>query len=147
MEADAWARAKGLSQWHGQNLPRQVREFTRRGELFIRRADGRANDRLEAMMVLQGSPDHYWERPDDGAALYVHKLVVPLDLRGMGLGARCLHWGEERARASGRKFMRLDCLASNPKLRAYYPKHGYRPMGEVFSEQFQIRMALFEKDL
>jgi GNAT superfamily N-acetyltransferase len=98
-------------------------------------------------MVLQGAPDHYWDVPDDGRALYVHKLVARADLRGSGLGADCLAWGEARARAAGKTWMRLDCSAANPKLCEYYPRHGYRALGEVYSERFQIRMALFEKDL
>lgn len=47
-----------------------------------------------------------------------------------GAGRRMLAQAESRITAAGRPYARLDCLSTNPRLRAYYESAGYTVVGE-----------------
>jgi hypothetical protein len=48
-----------------------------------------------------------------------------------GLGAAILAWAADAARRHGRTALRLDCVASNDRLRAYYEAAGFVHRGDV----------------
>jgi GNAT superfamily N-acetyltransferase len=48
---------------------------------------------------------------------------------GEALGAAALRWAEERARAAGRPYLRLDHAADNPRLARYYRERGFVERG------------------
>ena len=51
-----------------------------------------------------------------------------------------MRWAEEHAAAAGKAFLRLDCVASNARLRAYYGRAGYGRVGDVtVGEYTQVR--------
>lgn len=66
---------------------------------------------------------------DDGA--YVGRVAVRPDAHGRGIGAVCMRAAEERARAIGVAMVRLDVLAANARLRAFYERLGYHHVGDV----------------
>lgn len=47
-----------------------------------------------------------------------------------GTGRALLAHAEERVTAAGRALCRLDCVSTNPRLRAYYERAGYTVVGE-----------------
>jgi GNAT superfamily N-acetyltransferase len=57
---------------------------------------------------------------------YVHRLAVKREFAGGGVSTALLRWAAERARSLGKKYLRLDCEASRPKLRAVYERFGFR---------------------
>lgn len=79
--------------------------------------------------ITVGWTDPLW--PDDGLAGYVHRLARSDD--APGVGDLVLRWADQRIRARQRRFMRLDCVASNAGLRAFYATRGfvYRGATEV----------------
>lgn len=48
-----------------------------------------------------------------------------------GLGARILGWAANAARQQGANSLRLDCVKSNDRLRAYHEAHGFAHRGDV----------------
>src|SRR5207245_1224968 len=56
---------------------------------------------------------------------YVHKLAIKRSYGGKRLGLRMLQWAEGKARKEGKRYLRLDCLASNKTIRNYYEKAGF----------------------
>jgi hypothetical protein len=48
-----------------------------------------------------------------------------------GLGSVILGWAAGVARQQGREALRLDCVASNRRLRAYYEAAGFVHRGDV----------------
>lgn len=46
-----------------------------------------------------------------------------------GTGRRLLHVAERRVAEAGRPLLRLDCLAGNERLKAYYLDAGYTVVG------------------
>ena len=60
--------------------------------------------------------------------------MVRRTLAGRGLGLRLIEWAEEQGRATGKDFLRLDCLVKNATLCGYYENAGFLPAGEAHVE-------------
>ncbi|MEU6981147.1 MULTISPECIES: GNAT family N-acetyltransferase [unclassified Streptomyces] len=67
--------------------------------------------------------------PQPPVAGYVHRLMVDRDTAAPGTGRLLLEAAEARVAAAGRTRVRLDCLAGNAPLNAYYQRAGYRVVG------------------
>lgn len=74
--------------------------------------------------------DPVWEGrlPDSG---YVHRLAVLRHASGKGLGAMMLAWADRQIADAGRTWLRLDCPASNRRLRTYYEHLGFQLVREA----------------
>jgi predicted N-acetyltransferase YhbS len=77
--------------------------------------------------------------------LYVHKLAVRRDHAGRGIGAALVEWASARAGASGRSFVRLDCLRNDPGIRAYYERLGFEHCGDFDDEARGLLLSLYER--
>jgi protein-tyrosine phosphatase len=75
--------------------------------------------------LWDADPELWGERPPD--ALYLHRLAVRRS--HAGLGRDLLARAERLTAAAGRRCLRLDCMAGNPDLRAYYERAGFRLCG------------------
>ena len=123
-EAARWLSAQGVEQWPARFESDWVLPAIERGETWLAESDGE----------VTGSPVVQWEDPIFWAgypadAGYLHRLAV---LRpGTGLGAQLLRWAERHAAGKGKQFLRLDCVAWNARLRAYYERAGYAHVGRV----------------
>jgi len=118
-----WMASRGIQQWDPGEFT--VEQFTAQivaAELFVVRSD----DRLLAAVRLVWEDRLVWD-DDPAAAGYIHGLMV--DERGTGLGSRVLDWAERRIFAQGCTVVRLDCVASNHRLRQYYRERGYVEVG------------------
>lgn len=122
-EAAAWLGERGVRQWP----PRFQREWI---ELAVLAGDTwlAVDGRHVLATVTLGWADGLWaDRP--APAAYVHRLAVRRT--AAGLGARILDWAAATAAAEGRHFLRLDCVASNRRLRDYYEAAGFRHRGDA----------------
>lgn len=141
---DAAARrllARGIEQWHpGERSLASFRAAAVAGTLFVWRSAGS----VAGAVVIVHTDEPIWGPPagDEG---YVHTLVT--DGRHPGLGRRVLAAAEDRIRAAGRRRARLDCVASNPRLAAYYRAAGYTGTGTRSLPPPWPPVTLFEKPL
>lgn len=101
------------------------RRVMARGEVWLAEAaDGRA----------LGAWELWWEDeaawgPQPPVAGYVHRLMVDRTTAAPGTGRLLLSAAERRVAEAGRTCVRLDCLAGNERLNAYYGEAGYRVVG------------------
>lgn len=56
-----------------------------------------------------------------------------------------MKWGESVARETGKKFLRLNCLAEDRKIRDYYEREGFIYKGDVDGPR--AKASLYEKSL
>ncbi|HEX6819757.1 MAG TPA: GNAT family N-acetyltransferase [Ktedonobacterales bacterium] len=96
-----------------------------RHEMYLARRD----DRPAGKLSLQWE-DALWQDVP-GKAGYVHGLATHRDFAGQGIGLALLEWAERKVAAAGGEYLRLDCDAENPKLRAYYERAGFTHRGNV----------------
>jgi ribosomal protein S18 acetylase RimI-like enzyme len=130
-EASRWLLARGIRQWKTDTFPRD-RLIIRieRGEVYIvRRLDG---EPVGMVIVPEADEDTWGEQPND--ALYLHGLRVLRAYAGRGRGRAILRSAEGQAGRRGRMYLRLDCMAENTKLRAYYDHARFGYVGEKTRE-------------
>ena len=71
-----------------------------------------------------------------GTAGYVHSLAVVRSLTGSHIGKKLLCSAERSIAESGAHCLRLDCVAENPKLCAYYRNLKFTDRGVGRDERF-----------
>ncbi|MGC0271470.1 GNAT family N-acetyltransferase [Pseudactinotalea sp. Z1739] len=129
-----WQISRGIQQWRpGEVDPAVIADQASGGQWFVLRdlsGSGGAAGVIATARVLNADP-HAWgsDLGNDGTAGYLHALMVHRDHAGQGLGAAVLCWFERFTLACGRTLARLDCVAGNAVLRAYYTGHGYHEHG------------------
>jgi ribosomal protein S18 acetylase RimI-like enzyme len=125
-EAAAWLRERGIEQWPSRFPRAQIVESIGRGETYL----VHEGDSTVATFALQWEDPLFWgDRPPDGG--YVHRVAVVRAFAGRGLGARIVDWAAEQVAARGRRYLRLDCMAENGRLRRYYEELGFEHRGDV----------------
>ncbi len=126
-EAARWVRSLGIEPGEAPRpLGEIFSEAVARGEIYVVLSDGIVAGKI----TLQTGDDPVWEGIP-GDALYVHGLTTARAFAGQEIGRALLRWAEDRARESGKAYLRLDCNADNPALRAYYERAGFTHRGDV----------------
>jgi GNAT superfamily N-acetyltransferase len=123
-DAAAWLRVRGIEMWPERFDDDWVMPAIERGETWLAEHDGE----VVGTLVVQWEDPTFWAGFPNNAG-YLHRLAV--GRRGTGLGAQLLHWAERHAADNGKPLLRLDCVASNKPLRAYYERAGYEHVGDV----------------
>jgi GNAT superfamily N-acetyltransferase len=130
-EADEWMRQRGIKPG-APPIPLRdiVSNRIKSGACYVVCKDGPPS-KIVGTITLEWADDGVWsDRPADDAC-YVHGLATERASAGQGIGIALLRWAEEMARTSGKSYVRLDCDATNPALRAYYDRAGLTHCGDV----------------
>jgi len=121
-----WMLSRGITgQWRPGELDEEhFRRIMTQGEVWLAEDGG----------SIAGAWELWWEDetawgPQPPVAGYVHRLMVNRDIAVPGTGRLLLSAAERRVAAAGRTCVRLDCLAGNSQLNAYYRDAGYRVVG------------------
>ncbi len=111
-----------------------------RGEVYLAKLGGEA----VGTIILQWKDRIFWKEvsPDAG---YVHKFAIRRAYAGRHLGLKMLEWAARRASVAGKKFLRLDCMADNQRIRIYYEKAGFTHRGDI--QHSKWKASLYEKKL
>ncbi|WP_433946623.1 GNAT family N-acetyltransferase [Paenibacillus sp. SN-8-1] len=126
IEAAEWMISQGINQWNPEQFTRdEILSYFEYREIYLIYA----NTEPAAMFTLQQSDPDYWGMRNSKGYNYLHRLTVRRNFSNAGLGAYIVEWAAERTRESGRKGLRLDCLAQNLKLNSFYQRLGFRYMG------------------
>jgi ribosomal protein S18 acetylase RimI-like enzyme len=125
-DAARWMLTRGVTgQWRpGELGADHFRRVMQNGEVWLAEAAGR----------VVGAWELWWEDedawgPQPSTAGYVHRLMVDHGSVPPGTGRQLLRVAERRVAEAGRPLVRLDCLADNAPLNAYYLSAGYRVAG------------------
>ncbi|MEJ8307273.1 GNAT family N-acetyltransferase [Saccharibacillus sacchari] len=117
----------GVEQWKPEMFSREaVLEYFKSRRLFLLIADGNP----AGLFTLQDSDPAYWQELNDEGYLYLHRLTVRPEYRGLDYGGEMLRYAEAEARKSNKRGLRLDCVAHLPGLNAYYRRSGFQFIAE-----------------
>jgi GNAT superfamily N-acetyltransferase len=142
-DAAEWLRARGMPMWRADELAAErIANDVAQGLFFIAEARGE----VAGTVKFQLEDTLFWPDLPGGEAAYVHRLAVGRAFAGGQVSARLLQWAAERARNLGRRFLRLDCEASRPRLRAVYERQGFRhhsdrEVGPYFVARYEQELA------
>jgi len=141
-EAATWLQERRIpSVWRPGGFSRQsFLDQISRGEVYIALVD----DLTVGTFILQWADSLFWgeRQPDAG---YVHKLAIRPGSAGKGIGLEMLKWAETQAKGAGKRFLRLNCLAEDRKIRDYYERAGFIYRGDILEPRG--RASLYEKRL
>jgi Acetyltransferase (GNAT) family len=123
LEAASWLEARGARLWEADELA--VTTLTPEiaaGHYYLAFAAD------SAVGVLRFTLDDrlFWPEAEPGEAAYVHRLAVRRSWAGGIASTPMLTWAADEAVRRGCAYLRLDCVASRPKLRAIYERFGFR---------------------
>ncbi|MFD0674813.1 GNAT family N-acetyltransferase [Cohnella sp. GCM10027633] len=141
-----WLRSKGSAQWADLLVGidrHDTAAAIERLEVILFKQD----DSPAAVVILMPRPSEWdnglWgDLAADEHAVYLHRLSVHRVFAGNGLGRQIMKWLDEGVDfPPGKTCIRLDCIASNPTLNAFYREAGYAYIGE------RDGFCLYEKSL
>lgn len=142
-EAARWLEQRGMLMWRDDELvASRLAADVAAGLFFI----AEYNQEPAGVVKFQLEDLEFWPDVPQGESAFVHRLAVRRSFAGGKVSAALLNWALERARSLGKKYLRLDCEASRPKLCALYERCGYvhhsdRQVGPYFVSRYEYRIA------
>jgi GNAT superfamily N-acetyltransferase len=67
----------------------------------------------------------FWPDIQQDESAFIHRVAVRRKFAGGAVSVAMLQWAVDRAGALHRRYLRLDCEASRPRLRAFYEGFGF----------------------
>ena len=123
LEAERWLRAKDESLWREDELSADaLRRDVEAGLYYLAESDGVGVGTLRFDL----GDTLTWPDVPDRESTFVHRLAVRRSHAGGRVSHVLLRWAADRTVELGRRYLRLDCVASRPKLRALYERFGFR---------------------
>lgn len=123
-DARKWHAEMHVSEWPLFEVERVVEDINS-GRLMVLRKD----DMIAGAVTITEDDPLIWT--DDVSALYIHRLVVARHLKGANLGRLMVEEVDNRAGVLGKSCLRLDCWATNERLKRYYERLGFRAIRDV----------------
>jgi GNAT superfamily N-acetyltransferase len=122
-EAAQWLAQSGTPMWKGDELsPARLADDVANGLFYAAECNGE----IAGTIKFQLEDTLFWPDVSQAESAYVHRLAVRRRFAGGGVSFAMLSWAVERARALGRRYLRLDCEASRARLRKVYEQFGFR---------------------
>lgn len=142
-EAARWLEQSGMAMWRDDELvPSRITGDVDVGLFFIAERGGEA----AGVVKFQLEDGQFWPDVPEGESAFVHRLAVKRQFAGGEISAAMLSWSVERARSLHRDYLRLDCEASRPKLRAVYERFGFvhhsdRQVGLYYVSRYEYKVT------
>jgi hypothetical protein len=121
-EATRWLEDRGIAMWRDDELlPSQIADDVHSGLFFLAECNGEPAGTIR----FQLEDKLFWPdiRQDDSA--FIHRLAVRRLFSGGDVSSALLLCSIAHTHALGRRYLRLDCEASRPRLRAIYERLGF----------------------
>jgi GNAT superfamily N-acetyltransferase len=122
-EAAHWLEQAGMPLWREEHIGvAHILDDVRAGIFFLAEYPTESAGTIK----FQLEDTLFWPEAREGEATYVHRLAVRRRYASRGVSIALLRWAVARTRALGRPYLRLDCAAARPKLRAIYERFGFQ---------------------
>ena len=134
-EAAFWITSLGLDQWQPGSFldtasQKRIAQNMNHGEVYLASYEKQT---IGTITVQEGGAldEELWGHETLHDALYIHRVAIRRTFAGKGIGEILLHWAEQLAIDAGKTFLRLDCMADNAALCAYYERYGFTCRGII----------------
>jgi len=141
LEAAAWLRQRDQSMWRDNELVPEAIAADMAGGLFF---VGKHDNETAGVIKFQLEDKKFWPDAPPGESAFIHRLAVRRRFAGGEVSNQLLRWAVERARNLKLKYVRLDCEASRPKLRAIYERFGFRHHSDMAVPPYFVSRYEFE---
>lgn len=129
-----WLKSKGSTQWAdllvGIDRHNTAAAIARQEVIFFKQGEDPA-----AVVILMLAPSEWdinlWGDDSSNAkAVFLHRMCIHRNFGGIGLGEQVIRWVDSGvAYPADKELIRLDCIADNPILNAFYRNAGYTRAG------------------
>jgi GNAT superfamily N-acetyltransferase len=143
LEAANWLEGRNMRMWRANELlPEHIARDVNEGLFFLAVYEGESAGTIK----FQLSDIEFWPDVPESESAFVHRLAVRRRFAGGTVSSALLSWAIERTGSLGRQYLRLDCEASRPQLRAVYERFGFqhhsdRQVGPYFVSRYQFALA------
>jgi GNAT superfamily N-acetyltransferase len=122
-EAAHWLDQCGMSLWKvGELSPSNMADDINASLFFLAECNGETAGTVK----FQLEDLVFWPDVRQEESAFIHRLAVKRAFAGGHVSSFLLQWSVERTRSLGRRYLRLDCEASRPRLRAIYERFGFQ---------------------
>lgn len=118
----------------------QVADFMTNGsDVYI----AELNSEVVGTYTITWSDPYIWRELDNADSGYIHRFAVNRDYKGMKIGNILLKTAEQQIKSKGKTLVRLDCMAANNRLNAYYLDYGFNYIRTINGDGWSAN--LYEK--
>jgi len=143
IEAAKWVeQLDGTVMWiEGELEEERVRAEVEDGMFVVAEIEGQ----IAGALRFQLEDQLFWPDLDGRDSAFVHRLAVRRVFAGQGISTSLLDWTVDRARALGKRYLRLDCDADRSRLRAFYERfgfrlHSHRQVGSYYVSRYELQI-------
>jgi GNAT superfamily N-acetyltransferase len=123
LEAASWLQQRGIPLWHDSEVsPASISKDVANGLYFIAELAGEPVGTIK----FQLEDFLFWPDISQEDSAFIHRFAVRRRYSGGKVSSALLTWAIEHAQTLGRRYLRLDCDASRPRLKAVYERFGFR---------------------
>ncbi|WP_138756185.1 GNAT family N-acetyltransferase [Paenibacillus sinopodophylli] len=129
-----WLRSRGSQQWSGLlqgEDSHQTSEAIGRGEVYLFMQGSMLAGIVMLMQKASAWDLELWGDEGHASSVYLHRLAINRQAAGKNLGEAIVRWAASGIYFEGKDRIRLDCIASNAKLNAFYRSCGYGYKGSA----------------
>lgn len=113
------------------------------------------NNQVACVWAVAFSDPEIWGELNNAPAIYIHRIAVHKNFRGLQLVTKLVSWAKEYAGKHQKDFIRMDTVGENKKLIAHYKKCGFAYLGlkkltettNLPAHYHNATVSLFEIDL
>ena len=133
-ETAEWLNKKGSTQWAGLLKGEDVHNIEAaidRQEVFL---VYRSQNVVGTFALWSKQTDwdkDFWGEDESSDIFYLHRLALSADEHGKNSGNILLDKAKDITKAENKSGLRLDCVASNEYLNAFYRRNGFEFVGSV----------------
>lgn len=126
-ERAAWLGRQGRDQWGSRGLARdgfseRVRASIQAGETWMLEKDWKP---IATIAMDQWTDPGLWEASEADDALFLHRLISPLDSGGLDVAGPLVSHALLLAAQHHKRWLRLDAWSSNSKLHTFWVRQGF----------------------
>lgn len=142
LEAASWLEKQGMPMWKDNELfPECIEKDVMSGLFFI----AEALQEQAGVIKFQIEDTLFWPDVPQEESAFIHRLATRRKFSGGHISEPLLRWAAERTHNLGRRYLRLDCEASRPRLRAVYERFGFRhhsdkQVGPYFVSRYEFSL-------
>lgn len=142
-EAARWVDAMGVVMWdEGELAPGRVAGEIAAGQFFLAETNGAPAGAVK----FQLEDRLFWPDLTGDDSAFIHRLVVRRLYKGSGVSTALIRWAVARAATLEKRYLRLDCDASRPKLCRLYEGlgfefHSFRQVGAYYVARYEYPLS------
>ena len=122
-EAAGWLERRGIALWPRDEISAlRIASAVSDGQFFLAESSGE----VAGTIKFQLEDPEIWPDVPQAESAYIHRLAVRRCYAGQGLSTAILRWAIERTALVPRRYLRMDCHAGRPRLRAIYEEVGFQ---------------------